>query len=127
MASLKILRGYESSLPQELSDGHIYFCTDSGMLYIDYTEENGILSRKAINANDAKTLAGLTIDDIILFSTQIMHSDMTLFDILETYILNIVDGNNIIEFINELKESVQEQLDNKASIIVKTWTSADIT
>lgn len=61
MALFKINRGGSSSLPQTLTDGWAYFCTDTGEFFIDYTDAEGVLQRKAINAQDAKTLGGVSL------------------------------------------------------------------
>lgn len=54
MASFQINRGLESNLPQEIIDGKIYFCTDTGNLFIDYES-----SRIHVNANKAQILSYL--------------------------------------------------------------------
>ena len=51
MVQFQISRGIESELPQIITDGKIYFCTDTGNLFIDYNTE-----RIHINANKAKAL-----------------------------------------------------------------------
>lgn len=52
MVSLNIHRGIESDLPKTIKDGKIYFCTDTGNIYIDYES-----SRIHVNANKAKMLS----------------------------------------------------------------------
>ena len=66
MALFKQLRGNRAALnSQPLTDGYAYFCVDDGTFHIDFTDENGTLQRKQINAKDAETLGGFTIDDIL--------------------------------------------------------------
>ena len=50
MASFKILRGLSTDLPSEKKDGQVYFCIDTGDLYIDYND-NGIIIRRMVNEN----------------------------------------------------------------------------
>lgn len=39
----KILKGTEVNLPTEITDGQVYFCTDTGNLYIDINEKERVL------------------------------------------------------------------------------------
>ena len=55
MASFNISKGLEKNLPTTKIDGNLYFCTDTGNMYIDYQDGNTV-SRKLVNKNtiDAK-------------------------------------------------------------------------
>ena len=65
MALFKPFRGSRASLDaQPLHDGYAYFCTDDGSFHIDYTDADGNLQRKQINAQDAETLCGQSLDEI---------------------------------------------------------------
>ena len=57
MALFKILRGSKENLPEKKTDGYCYFTTDTGMFYIDISDNE----RLALNANDAQTLLGKTV------------------------------------------------------------------
>ena len=48
-----------------LTDGHIYFCTDNGQIFIDYLDSNGSVQRKQINAKEAETLLGYSISTTV--------------------------------------------------------------
>ena len=48
---IKITRGTENKLPTEITDGQIYFCADTGNLYIDTT-----LGRIHISSDKAKNI-----------------------------------------------------------------------
>lgn len=50
---IKISRGLETNIPIEKIDGNIYFCTDTGNIYIDCIKEN-LLERVQISAAAAK-------------------------------------------------------------------------
>lgn len=56
MALFKICRGNESNLPETLTDGYAYFCTDTGNFYIDWADAEANISRKHINAEYATKL-----------------------------------------------------------------------
>lgn len=58
MALFKILKGLKNNLPSTKKDGYCYFTTDDQMFYIDYLDNNNVLQRKPLNANDAITLLG---------------------------------------------------------------------
>jgi hypothetical protein len=102
MALWKPFRGSRASLEtQPLHDGYVYFCTDDGSLFFDYTDAEGNLQRKQISASDAETLTGLSLDEIkeslVVPSTRVTHGESLLSNILETYILNI-DYENLLAF-----------------------------
>ena len=65
MALWKPFRGNRAALEAvEKHDGYTYFCVDDGSLFFDYTDAEGNLQRKQINAKDAETLTGLSLDEI---------------------------------------------------------------
>ena len=65
MALFKVLKGNRSALgSQALHDGYAYFCVDDGSFHIDYTDADGNLQRKQLNAKDAETLTGMTLEEI---------------------------------------------------------------
>ena len=87
MAVVKFLRGNHTSLDTtQKQDGYIYFCMDDGSVYIDYTDSNGIVQRKQLNAKDAETLDGYDIT-AILDNTKKQTEDM----------LNIQNGVSILD------------------------------
>ena len=49
---------------QPLVDGYAYFCVDDGTFHIDFKDDNGALQRKQINAKDAETLCGMSLDEL---------------------------------------------------------------
>lgn len=65
MALWKPLRGGRASLNStEKHDGYVYFCVDDGSLFFDYTDADGVLQRRQINAKEAETLAGVSLDEL---------------------------------------------------------------
>ena len=72
MALFKHFRGSRASLDaQPLHDGYAYFCVDDGTFHIDCTDAEGILYRKQINAANAETLCGVTLEELKAeFATQ---------------------------------------------------------
>ena len=72
MALFKVFRGLYSELEDvQMTDGHAYFCTDDGSFWIDFTNENGILERKQVNAKNLTDLEAAieAIDDKIANNT----------------------------------------------------------
>lgn len=53
MALFKILQGQSSNLPANKVNGYCYVTTDEHKFYVDYTTEDGILDRFALNASYA--------------------------------------------------------------------------
>jgi hypothetical protein len=65
MSLFKPLRGSRTTLDaQPLHDGYAYFCTDDGSFHIDYTDADGNLQRKQINAKDCETIMGVSLDEL---------------------------------------------------------------
>lgn len=60
----KMNRGNKANLPATLTDGHAYFCIDTAELFIDYADSESTLHRKKINAKDAETLTGVSLEEI---------------------------------------------------------------
>ena len=56
MALFKICKGAETNLPQTLTNGYCYFCTDTANFYIDYEDPYGALTRSKISAKYADKL-----------------------------------------------------------------------
>lgn len=66
MSLFKPFKGHRSGLDAVAKkDGNAYFCVDDGSFWIDYTDADGVLQRKQINAADAETLSGMTLDEIL--------------------------------------------------------------
>lgn len=67
----KMNRGNKANLPATLTDGHAYFCIDTAELFIDYADSEGTLHRKKINAKDAETLTGVSLEEIKGYSSTV--------------------------------------------------------
>lgn len=82
MANFKIGRGMQYGIPETLTDGMLYYCTDTTNLFIDYTDSNGNLIRSQLSANYADKLRyvadGATVEidpkDIALDS-EVLHKN----------------------------------------------------
>lgn len=82
MANFKIGRGMQDGIPEALTDGMLYYCTDTTNLFIDYTDSNGNLVRSQLSANYADKLRyvedGATVEidpkDIALDS-EVIHKN----------------------------------------------------
>lgn len=65
MALWKPFLGNRASLENvEKHAGYVYWCADDGSLHFDYTDADGNLQRKQINAKDAETLTGVSLDEL---------------------------------------------------------------
>ena len=56
---IKISRGLEKNIPPKRIDGNIYFCTDTGNIYIDYIKEDSI---ERVQISAAAATEGLRSD-----------------------------------------------------------------
>ena len=81
MTSFRISRGLKTKLPSTKVDGRIYFCTDTGELYIDYKNSSNTLQRVGINA--AK-LGGATLAQELKNSTSEIPSSALISSIKST-------------------------------------------
>ena len=114
MASFNISKGLEASLPSTKTDGKMYFCTDTGNIYIDYKDGNNIL-RKLVNKQildakqDAITGAASTIANSNLTANRALISN-GLGKIAASAITNVELG-----YLDGVTSNIQTQLDNKLS------------
>lgn len=65
MALFKISRGTAKNLPAVLTEGYCWYTYDNSKFYIDFKDENGVLTRKALNAQEAEKLTGYDIATIL--------------------------------------------------------------
>lgn len=65
MALFKISRGTAKNLPAVLTEGYCWYTYDNSKFYIDFKDENGVLTRKALNAHEAEKLIGYDIVTIL--------------------------------------------------------------
>lgn len=63
MASFKISKGLEAELPITKVDGTLYFCTDTGNMYVDY-KDGDTISRKLVNQSAFAAVSSSRIDEI---------------------------------------------------------------
>lgn len=66
MALFKPLLGKRANLPTTLTSGWAYFCTDDGSFWIDYTDSDGVVKRKQINAQEAEKLIDYDITTTVV-------------------------------------------------------------
>ena len=67
MALFKISKGSKNNLPTTLTEGYCWYTFEDSKFYIDFKDENGVLTRKALNANNSETLAGMSIDELKVY------------------------------------------------------------
>lgn len=67
MTEFKINRGLSSNLPSTLTDGWIYFCTDTGEFHIDYLDNDNALKRKTVTSLSALQKSGDTMEGVLKF------------------------------------------------------------
>ena len=75
MALFKISKGLKANLPITKTEGYCWYTTDDSLFYIDYKDSEGTLQRKAINAKDAETVNGHTVEaDVSVITTDQIDS-----------------------------------------------------
>ena len=66
MSLFKAFKGNRAALDTvEKHSGYVYFCVDDGSLFFDYTDAEGNLQRKQINAKEAESLVGFNPSDYL--------------------------------------------------------------
>lgn len=65
MALFKVSKGLNTNLPDTLTEGYCWYTYNDSKFYIDFKDENGVLSRKALNAQEAEKLTGYDIATIL--------------------------------------------------------------
>ena len=65
MALFKISKGLQANLPSTLTEGYCWYTYNDSKFYIDFKDENGVLTRKALNAQEAEKLTGYDIATIL--------------------------------------------------------------
>ena len=64
MALFKISKGSKANLPATLTEGYCWYTFEDSKFYIDHKDENGVLVRKALNAENAETLMGISLEEL---------------------------------------------------------------
>ena len=82
MSLFKPLWGNSANLPEKLTNGWAYFCTDTGEFFIDYADEQGNLHRKQINAEEARKIVGYDIGTVLNNSEVEIPTSSAVFDAL---------------------------------------------
>ena len=65
MALFKISKGLKTNLPSTLTEGYCWYTYNDSKFYIDFKDDNGVLTRKALNAQEAEKLTGYDIATIL--------------------------------------------------------------
>ncbi len=65
MALFKIHKGLNTNLPSTITEGYCWYTYDDSKFYIDYRNDKGVLTRKALNSQDAETLTGASLVTIL--------------------------------------------------------------
>ena len=124
MALFKISKGLNTNLPTTLTEGYCWYTYDDSKFYIDYKDENGVLVRKALNAEDAETLTGASLATILNSSDIEIPTSKAVLDALADYQTKSDDTlateeKTIIGAINELNNTIG------TDGIVGTWVFND--
>ena len=82
MALFKAFKGKRADLAKvALHEGYAYFCVDDGSFHTDQINASGTLERIQLNAKNAETLGGSTLEEITAMSIntdRLEQGDVTL-------------------------------------------------
>lgn len=84
MALFKISKGLAAKLPTTLTEGFCWYTTDDSKFYIDFKDENGTLTRKALNANEASKLTGYDVATLMSSSDVEIPTSKAVWDYVKT-------------------------------------------
>ena len=102
MALFKVSKGLDTNLPETLTEGYCWYTYDNSKFYIDFKDENGVLSRKALNAQEAEKLTGYDVATILNASDVEIPTSKAVMDAISTASDAIVDVAELpAENINE--------------------------
>lgn len=122
MASFNISKGLEASLPSTKTDGKMYFCTDTGNIYIDYKDGNNIL-RKLVN----KQILDAKQDAITGAASTITNSNLTANRVLLSNSSGKVAASAVtdmeLSYLDGVTSAIQTQLDNRIPFDNTNYTS----
>lgn len=104
MALWKAFKGNRTSLATvDKHDGFVYFCTDDGSLFFDFTDIEGVLQRKQLNAKEAEvakeaeTLTGFNPGEYQLKNEEnLTTTDKTIVGAINE--INSIDYNTLLAF-----------------------------
>jgi hypothetical protein len=82
MALFKISKGSKSNLPTTLTEGYCWYTFEDSKFYIDFKDENGVLTRKALSAENAETLMGMSLEEL---KVQIATQDAVILHEAQSY------------------------------------------
>lgn len=83
MALFKPLLGKRENLPTNLTSGYAYFCTDDGSFWIDYTDSDGTVKRKQINAQEAESLIDYEIVENVINDSTLIPTSSAVYSAIE--------------------------------------------
>ena len=112
MALFKISRGSKENLPTVLSEGHCWYTFEDSLFYIDFSDENGKLVRKALNAQSAEKLTGYDIATILNSSDVEIPTSKAVLDAIEEIKSSINDATAAV------LEEAQADASNKAVAVL---------
>lgn len=91
MALFKVSKGLDTNLPETLTEGYCWYTYDNSKFYIDFKDENGVLSRKALNAEEAEKLTGYDIATILNSSEVEIPTSKAVMDAIDNLTSNDLD------------------------------------
>lgn len=120
MVSLfKVNRGNEVSLPTQLTDGWVYFCMDTGSIFIDCYNSTNNLVRSKISAEYADKLRYVQNGEMIELTPQAINTilnnkvDKTEYNTTVSGLSGRIDGiENDIKTTNESLSGVSQEFEN---------------
>jgi hypothetical protein len=121
MALFKISKGSKANLPAILTEGFCWYTYDDSKFYIDHKDDNGILVRKALNAQDAETLMGASLATILNSSDLEIPTSSAVFNAIDAVKTDVLNMAAVV-----LAECQADTSNKAAVVLAEAQKSIDI-
>lgn len=118
MALFKVYRGNEANLPSQMNDGWAYFCTDTCNFYIDWADDDQVVSRSQINAKSAETIRYMADGEYIELDVSaiaaFLNTDTTL-----SISGKAADAAAVGEVVADIRTEIDSKFSEKSNLYVQ--------
>ena len=119
MTNFKVYRGTEVNLPKTITDGSLYFCIDTGSIYIDFLNSNNEVVRTKISAEYAEKLRYIQDGEVVEIDASEVASRNYVEALYKTLNSNTVLGFYCIEDVTIVTNGVSKVYPANSNVEVK--------
>ena len=119
MTNFKVYRGTEVNLPKIITDGSLYFCIDTGSIYIDFLDSNNEVVRTKISSKYADKLRYIQDGEVVEIDASEVASINYVENLYKTLNSNTVLGFYCIEDVTIVTNGVSKVYPANSNVEVK--------